>query len=405
MSRVKPPRSRRRCVTVNVAAAMIALLLGSFAVTPAWAADHRDGPRVTNNSLNTGALDLNDLYLFVSPVNRNNTVMVLTTGGAGVGILSPPFFFPGGIYEFRISNDGNPVTDELVLQLVFSAPNARGQQSYHFFKIDGRTERRVLLARGVTGRNVIFRGNGLVRAGLFDDPFFFDALAFSKFRAAVIAGAPLADRVAPFVPPSIPNNFFGNFNTLAIVVEIPRVLIQSRPNNPNISMWIRTLTPDGTQFDRTARPGINTVVGFEQPLFGIPNVQDTFNSLTPADDAGLRTTAADRINHAFGLPLDKATGLVGILLPDVMTFKTTDRSGFFSIVGGQPKLNGRRLTDDVIDDALGLLTDGALKSDRVINDSVFQKRFPYLGAPLPRSATLEAMRVLSTGNLPASPEE
>ena len=61
--------------------------------------------------------------------------------------------------------------------------------------------------------------------------------------------------------PNVPNNFFGNFNILGIVLEIPRQQIQSRQNNPNLSAWIRVLTPDGNQFDRMGRPGINTVVG------------------------------------------------------------------------------------------------------------------------------------------------
>jgi hypothetical protein len=69
-----------------------------------------------------------------------------------------------------------------------------------------------------------------------------------------------------------------------------------------------------------------------------------------------------------------------------MPFRTTSSAGF---------LNGRQLQDDVIDAELALLTDGALTSDRVVNDSVFSRRFPYLGPPLPRSAINRAMRALS----------
>src|SRR5262249_53793129 len=149
----------------------------------------------------------------------------------------------------------------------------------------------------------------------------------------------------------------------------------------------RTLLPNGTQFDRMGNPGINTVVGFAQPLQNLPNIQDLFNSLNPSADVGLRSAAAERINLAFGLPIDKANALTGVLLPDVIHFSTTNRNGF---------PNGRRLADDVIDPELGLLTDGGLKSDRVINDSVFSNTFPYLGAPLPRAATRAAVKTLST---------
>ena len=71
-----------------------ALLLGLLALAPtaATAADHRDGPRIVNTATVTGNLDLNDLFVFVSPVNKNNSVLILTTGGTGVGFTTPPFF-------------------------------------------------------------------------------------------------------------------------------------------------------------------------------------------------------------------------------------------------------------------------------------------------------------------------
>jgi hypothetical protein len=295
-------------------------------------------------------------------------------------------FFPGAVFEMRVSNDGNPLTDELVYQFVFSDPDRFQRQTVVMFEINVGSGRRRMVARGLTGRNLRVMGGGMVRAGIQDDPFFFDALAFARFRSAVQSGLPLADRVAPFLPPSIPNNFFGNFNVLAIVVELPRFRLQSARANTDITVWIRSLLPDGTQFDRTGRPGINTVVGFAQPLAGLPDISDLFNSLSPSDDPGLRGAAAQRINLAFGLPIDQANSLANILLPDTLDFNTTNRDGF---------LNGRRLQDDVIDAELGLLTGGALTSDRVINDSVFSTRFPYIGPPLPRSSIRAAIRTLS----------
>jgi hypothetical protein len=131
------------------------------------------------------------------------------------------------------------------------------------------------------------------------------------------------------------------------------------------------------QYDRMGRPAINTVIGFASTALGTTNIQDFFNSITPTADPSLRGEAARRINLYFGLPLTQAQGLAATLLPDVLTFDTTNTNGF---------LNGRRLPDDVIDAELSLLTAGALTGDRVINDSVFSNTFPYLGPPLPRSA-------------------
>ncbi|MGZ4256276.1 MAG: DUF4331 family protein [Gaiellaceae bacterium] len=61
-----------------------------------------------------------------------------------------------------------------------------------------------------------------------------------------------------------------------------------------------------------------------------------------------------------------------MLLPDILTFDTSSSAGF---------LNGRKLTDDVIDAELGLITNGAVPGDCVANDSTFLSGFPYLGSP------------------------
>ena len=64
-------------------------------------------------------------------------------------------------------------------------------------------------------------------------------------------------------------------------------------------------------------------------------------------------------------------GLAGAI-PDVLTYKTGDTSGF---------LNGRQLTDDVIDAELGLVTNGGITTDCIGNDSAFPGAWPYLRPP------------------------
>ena len=113
----------------------LALLAMSAMLTPtqARAADHRDGPLISNTSVFTGNLDLNDLFVFVSPTNPNNSVLILTTGGNGVGFISPPFFSPGAIYEFRIDNSSPPDSvDDLIFTFIFSNPDAALRQSLNW---------------------------------------------------------------------------------------------------------------------------------------------------------------------------------------------------------------------------------------------------------------------------------
>ncbi len=403
-----------RCAAIT---ALGAVLAGS-AMTPnfATAADHRDGPRITglNNSA-SASLDLNDLYLFVSPTNPNNTVLIQTMSPAA-GIVGPAFFFPGAIYDLQISNDGNPLTDEIVFRTVFSAPDQFLRQQYQVFRIDA-IGNFALVSSGVTSsaadarrvRTSNIRGGGRAAAGIFDDPFFFDANNTARFnREATIAflGLPRpadvpagANPARHFLRPSIPNNFFGGFNTLAIVFEVPRTTLQSGRNNPNITVQLRALadTGDGrgfAQFDRTALPAINTVItplmrtinGENLPTpttaTGIPYNQDFFTVLNANNDVEFRPLAIQRIMGVFGRSLAEATDIAEFVLPDVMPFNTTDRSGF---------PNGRRLPDDVIDLELQLLTNNGLSGDRVPNDSTFQRNFPYIGRPNPITDTLRSM--------------
>jgi hypothetical protein len=62
-------------------------------------------------------------------------------------------------------------------------------------------------------------------------------------------------------------------------------------------------------------------------------------------------------------------GLAAVLIPDVLTYETSNTAGF---------LNGRRLANDVIDAELGLVTNNAITSDCVGNDSAFPGAWPYL---------------------------
>jgi hypothetical protein len=371
----------------------VALVVGGLVILPGLvvhAADHRDGPRITDlNSTMAGSLDLNDLYIFVSPTNRNNTVLVQTMS-PGAGIVGPGTFFPGASYELRISNDGDPLTDEIVFRTTFSSPDSSGRQRFVIFRddVNGGTK---VFASGITSRTVSTRGGAKATAGIFDDPFFFDVNATARAnRELTLTALGLPTGASPglsplrfFFNPNFPQNFFGGANTLAIVIEIPRLQIQSHYNNPNITAWIRSVADIGdgrgfAQFDRTAIPSINTVVvPLTRTINGeiLPNgLQDQFNFLIPAQDIALRPIAANRLHTVFGLPADTANQLAIKFLPDVASFNTTNSSGF---------LNGRQFPNDVIDIELGLLTNNAVTSDRVGNDSFFRGSFPYIGTPNP----------------------
>jgi hypothetical protein len=75
-------------------------------------------------------------------------------------------------------------------------------------------------------------------------------------------------------------------------------------------------------------------------------------------------------NGAYSM--DQATGIARVLLPDILTYDYSSAAGF---------LNGRKLTDDVINIELGLVTNGAPLTDDAGPHTDYLAQFPYLGEP------------------------
>ena len=335
-----------RSVFSRFTAGLIATALGlTILGGVARAADHLDSPRVTTNN----ALDILDVYAFVSPSNPRNTVLVMTCS-TNAGVLGPTQFQPGARYEFKIDTNGDAVENQ-TLRFQFSAPNHRGLQNMAVISV---AEHRVL-GQGVVGHNIPLAGGGTARAGLCDDPFFFDLLAFRRFLATGNPGE--------FCHPA--SNFFATFNCLAIIIELPGHRINHTTANPVIGVWARTEI-NGEQFDRMGRPTINTVL--------VPTGRkDEYNSGIPSNDRA--TFGNDAINiliNTYGNSLARATAITDLVFPDILTLDRRDPGGFY---------NGRRLDDDVIDILLSTLTNNALSTDCVDNDSAFSTRFPYLAPP------------------------
>ena len=367
-------------LTIGVVA--IAFAVGLAAV-PTRAADHLDAPGVKVD----GRLDINDVYAFQSPSNAANTVLIMTVNPAA-GVLSPKAFHPNASYQFLIdgSDDAKPDT---TIEIDFGkVKNGKQEVELELEGPSGEAE-----AEGKTGMDVQIdingednddrgednddegeendnEGGGMLHAGLFDDPFFFDLANFNlgaKFCGAA-GGLPV-------------KNFFLGLNVSAIVVEVPSTWL-----GPNmIGVWARTVM-GGNQIDRMGRPAINTVFIPPNPFEAgstLPgNPEDMFNATKPKDDVATWTgEVVNSLTFLFSLndatdpnPGDDAAaiqGLANILLPDILTVDTSSSAGF---------LNGRALADDVIDAELGIITEGLIPSDCVTNDSAFPGSFPYLAA-------------------------
>jgi hypothetical protein len=337
--------------------AFVLLLIFSAPVSQVVAADHLDAPDLRTPG--QGGKDINDVYVFQSPTNPANSVLVVTVNPfAGLvnpfGTKSERTFDPNVEYQLQIDNNGDAVAD-VTYSTTFTAP-VGGVQTL------STARNGAAVATGATGTDVPVTGGGMVQAALFDDPFFFDLVGFNN--GFNFTG----------------DDTFAGADVSAIVLEVPSTQLQDGANT-NIGVWARTVV-GGNQIDRMGRPAINTAL--------IPSsMKDAFNAGAPADDVANfsdeATAAITGLSDAAN-----AAALVPILLPDIITFDTSDAGGF---------LNGRRLEDDVIDAELNLLSAGAVTTDGVgANNVAFRGVFPYLAAPnlIPEPSTVVLLAVAAS---------
>lgn len=333
----------------------LALVFGMVAM-PASAADHLDAPGLTSPN-GDSRLDITDVYAFQSPTNPENTVLIMGVNPLA-GVQNDGTFRAGSaLYAFKIDSDGD-AKEDVTFRIKFSRPDQNLVQRVTIAR-DGGVDKdldgsmRNPIAKGKTDEIITLPGGGMLFAGVTDDPFFFDLNGFLNLDFC----APGEERP----------NFFAGLNISAIALEVPSAWLGSN----NVGVWARTVA-NGKQVDRMGRPAINTVFIPNNPLEPQgtePSLKNKFNSALPRNDQKrFRGEVVDTLKLFYD---DEATinGLADILLPDLLTIDTSNPAGF---------LNGRGLADDVIDAEYALVTNGAVTTDCVSNDSAFSDTFPYL---------------------------
>ena len=355
--------------------ALAAALAVGLPAMLAQGADHLDAPLVQND----GRLDINDVYAFQSPTNPDNTVLIMTVNPLA-GVLSPTTFHLDALYELKIDNTGDAVED-ITYRLQFSQPSSKSaapSQSVTLWKDEG-TGFAVIAEGKVSAPAKSYKaklhiipvdGGGSLFAGLRDDPFFFDFVAFLDQVKGAGGSRAFCDGDEV--------DFFAGLNVSAIVLEVPSSDLTDATSV--IRVW-GTVEVGGAQVERMGIPVIATVL--------IPDSsEDAYNATVPADDVAiwlpdvkaslLALSGLDGIGYNAG----EAATIAGLLLPDVLTLDTMSSAGFV------PGLNGRQLDEDVIDFELFVVTGGlfdrgaVLDSDCVdANDVPFLGTFPYLAPP------------------------
>lgn len=227
-------------------AAVAVVLAGVFVFAQVQGSDHGD---TIENVERLGA-DLTDLYVFPSPENDANVVLVMDVHGLiGPGEAADVFFDPDVLYEFNIDTNGDAIEDQ-VIQAKFGdmGPNQKVQ-------IAGPVAPRMKGARSVfedpAGKGKINKpfavGDMHIFAGARSEPFFFDINQFCTI---------LPDRCVPFTDqepvenPDQPQaaswrseaeaqNFFDGLAVLSIVVELPKASL----GGGQIGVWMTTSVP------------------------------------------------------------------------------------------------------------------------------------------------------------------
>jgi hypothetical protein len=340
-------------------------------------ADHLDAPGLHSPAPGGPRTDITDVYAFQKPGDSTRSILILN-----VNPLAPTLataFDPNAIYELNIDTNGDAIADR-ALRVRFSDDTGSQTATVHLatgsvasFPNNGGMA--IVSAAPVTplgSRQPIVTRQGpyLFFAGMRSDPFFFDLLGFLSFVNG--SGFDFTH-----------GDFFADKNVFSIALEVPNAALGP---NPSIGMWARTLVESGDSFlpdDRVGRPAINTV-------FNHGADKNTFNQIDPIQDRTAKTESGKTFVESFadtivalstlGATLggkgaysqDQATAIAQILLPDIATYDYSKGAGF---------LNGRMLTDDVINIELGLLTNGSTLTDDAKPHTDLLSVFPYLGNP------------------------
>src|SRR5919198_3599533 len=310
-------------------------------------ADHLDAPGLVSPG-GDARIDITDVYAFQKRGDPDKSNLILN-----VNPLAPTLateFRPQANYQINIDTDGDALTD-IAFSVVFSDVED-GSQRALVRLADGNhasglapAGRAILAGAPVSfGSTPIVTTRGAYKffAGFRSDPFFFDLLGF--LNGLKFTGS----------------DFFSDKNVYGIVLEVPNELLGP---NPHVGIWVRTLVPMTlqpdhlTQADQMGRPAINTVFNH-----GVDKI--TFNNTQPASQRTTSTSTGETFLQLFtselealgGYSASQATAIAEILLPDILTFDYSSSAGF---------LNGRKLTDDVIDIELNLVTNGKITGDGV----------------------------------------
>ena len=298
-------------------------------------------------------LNITDFYAFQKPGDPRKTILIMN-----VNPMPPKLsdsFDSTAVYEFRIDTNADAVAD-IAFRVTFS-PYTSGQQTAKVRRATGQQA----ASNGDSGEVVIENapvsfgaqaqvtnaGDYAFFAGSRSDPFFFDLMGFCnnfKFTGT---------------------DYFLDKDVFGIVLEVPNAALGG---HSKIGLWSRVLWSHHDEWLQVARLGLPLV----NILFNAASDKDLFNRTEPDQQKALFLNKVVAQLESMGHPAGKAQELAQVFIPDILHYDYSSAAGF---------LNGRKLTDDVVDTILNLVTAGKVTTDMVGPHTDYLTAFPYLGQP------------------------
>ncbi len=298
-------------------------------------------------------LNITDLYVFRKPGDERKTILMMNVNPMPPKLADA--FDSTALYEFRIDTNGDAVAD-ISFRITFSEFEhgkqvATVRQATGMQAASDENSGEIIIAHAPVSfdeyAHITEVESYRFFAGIRSDPFFFDLMGFcnnSKFTG---------------------NDYFTDKEVFGIVLEVPNAALG---DHTKVGIWSRVLWSHHEDWLQVAHLGLPLV----NILFNTSQQKDLFNRTEPDKQKELFLEQFVALLESLGHSAAKAHEIALIFLPDILQYDYSNEQGFF---------NGRKLTDDVVDSVLNLVTGGKVTTDMVGPHTDYLSTFPYLGQP------------------------
>lgn len=327
---------------------LAALQLGSALASDSLAQLHMPAAEEWHVNLN-----ITDFYAFPKPGDTSKTILIMNVNPMPPKLADS--FDPAAVYEFRVDADGDAIAD-IAFRVTFSA-YANGQQMATVRRATGQQATsnddsgEIIIANAPVSFGsqvqVTNAGDYAFFAGSRSDPFFFDLMGFCnnlRFTGT---------------------DYFLDKDVFGIVLEVPNSALGAQAK---VGLWTRVLWSHDGEWQQVARLGLPLV----NILFNTAADKDLFNRSEPSQQKALFLDKVVAQLESMGHTASRAQEVAQMFIPDILHYDSSSSQGFF---------NGRRLSDDVADIILNLVTAGKTTTDMVGSHNDYLAAFPYLGQP------------------------